>query len=105
MILVKLRSVLAQQLSDYIITSEDVTLKLGYQKLFHCSDLNFMDEIMTRCNLEKKSCPKIYPWRIAEDSHNFVTSVVYSKMGIHVVLAFVCVSLKHVLLAIQVDNK
>jgi len=29
MILVKLRSVLAQQLSGYIITSEDVTLKLG----------------------------------------------------------------------------
>ena len=29
MILVKLRSVLAQQLSDCIITSEEVTLKLG----------------------------------------------------------------------------
>mgnify|MGYP000438785587 CR=1 FL=1 len=50
----------------------------------------------------EKSCSKIYPWR---QSHNFVTSVGYSKMGIHVVLSFVFVSLKHVLLAIQVDNK
>ena len=62
---------------------------------------------MTRCNLAKKSCPKNSPGRIAEDrqSHNFMTSVGYSMMGIHVVLSFVFVSLKHVLLAIQVDNK
>jgi len=34
-----------------------------------------------------------------------MTSVGYSKMGIHVVLSFAFFSLKHVLLAIQVDNK
>ena len=38
-------------------------------------------------------------------SHNFATSVGYFKMGIHVVLSFVFVSLKHVFMAIQVNDK
>jgi len=58
--------------------------------------MQFGEKILSK-NLPMENCRR--------QSHNFVTFVGYSKMGIHVVLSFVFVTLKHVLLAIQVDNK
>ena len=60
-------------------------------------------EIMTRCNLEENPVQKSTHGEL--HSHNFMTSVGYSKMGIYVVLSFVVVSLKHVFMAIQLNNK
>ena len=55
-----------------------------------------MDEIMTRCNLEKNPVQKSTHEELQRTEPQFLTFVWHSKMGIHMVLSFAFVSLKHV---------